>query len=67
MYILFTDRKNKSTNRDMKRERVKEKIVNVVDNVNYVVLNVPVITELLLMAVMVHLISVHDDELLDLL
>jgi hypothetical protein len=53
----------------IKREREREKVINVVDNVEYVVLNVLVIIELLMMMVVVviHLIFVHDDELLDLI
>jgi hypothetical protein len=47
---------------------MREKVINVVDNVKYVVLNVLVIIELRMMVVvMIHLIFVHDDELLDLI
>jgi len=56
MYILFTE-----------TYKPGYKIVNVVDNVMYVVLNVLVIIELLVMVVMIHLIFVHDDEHLDLI
>jgi hypothetical protein len=66
MYILFTDRKER-TNRDYKTRGAIETVINVVDNVKYVAVNVLVIIELLVMVVMIHLIFVHDDELLDLI
>jgi hypothetical protein len=64
--IYYLQTENKRTNRDVKRER-ERKIVNVVDNVKYVVLDGLVVIELLLVVVMIHLIFVHDDELLDLI
>ncbi len=66
VYIIYRQIK-KRTNRNRKRERAIEKIVNVVDTVKYVVLNVLVIIELLVMVVMIRLLFVHDDELLDLI